>query len=364
MKNQLCDRISNYHILDKMNRLKTHVEYMISKTMQIFAYENLPPTIPKRELEMLLQQNGFAVITKVNDNLYAFNAGLGGEPDTYYEPTVATIANPAPNYSASLQIGIDCVLMRNDDYNMGLLPLMMKYGTLLVEGDITIRNMMILYRALLNFIANDNNGYESARSYVKSLVDGDISVIHTSEWEGDVKTQEGSHKSGLMTDMIEMYQYVKGLMYADLGININDNRKRAYVNEMELSGDQPEMLPYVDNMLICRRRAIDEINAMYGTDIKVDLSSAWKAEQNIILGGFKNEKQESDDQTEGSVRNGGSEDPSEESENTSRTEPEEGAEEEVNTEEETGVSEDPEINIEAQKAINGEDVEIDEISED
>lgn len=364
MKNKLYDRISNYNILDKTNSLTTHVRYMLCKTMQIFAYENLPPTIPKRELEMMVQQNGFAVATKVNDNLYVFNAGLGGEPDAYDEPTVATIANPALNYSASLRIGIDCVLIRNDDYNMGLLPLMMKYGTLLVEGEITIRNMFILYRGLLNFIANDNNGYESARSYVKSLVDGDISVIHTSEWEGDVKTQEGSHKSGLMTDIIEMYQYVKGLMYADLGININDNRKRAYVNEMELSGDQPEMLPFVENMLICRRRAIDEINAMYGTNIKVDLSSAWKAEKNIILGGFKNEKQESDEQTEGSVRNGGSEDPSEESENTSRTEPEEGTEEEVNTEEETGVSEDPEINIEAQKAINGEDVEIDEISED
>lgn len=364
MKNKLYDRISNYNILNKTNGLRTHVEYALSKTIQIFAYENLPLTMPKRNLEMMAQQDGFTIVTEVNNNLYAFNAGLGGKPDAYDEPTIATISNPALNYSASLRIGIDCVLMRNDDYNMGLLPLLMKYGTLLVEGDITIRNMFILYRALLNFIANDSNGYESARSYIKSLVDGDISVIHTSDWEGDVKTQEGSHKSGLMTDMIEMYQYVKGLMYADLGININDNRKRAYVNEMELSGNQPEMLPFIDNMLACRRRAVDEINAMYGTNIKVDLSSAWKQNRILFSGGFKNEKQESDGQTEGSVRNGGSEDPSEESENTSRTEPEEGTEKEVITEEETEVSEDPEINIEARKAINGEDVEIDEISED
>lgn len=364
MKNKLYDRISNYNILDKMNGLRTHVEYALSKTMQIFAYKKLPPTMPKREIEKMVQLDGFTIVTEVNNNLYGFKAGLGGEPDVYDEPTVANIANPALNYSASLKIGIDCVLMRNDDYNMGLLPILMKYGTLLVEGDITIRNMFILYRGLLNFVANDNNGYESARSYVKSLVDGDISVIHTSEWEGDVKTQEGSHKSGLMTDVIEMYQYVKGLMYADLGININDNRKRAYVNEMELSGNQPEMLPFIENMLACRRKAVDEINAMYGTNIEVDLSSAWRQNGILFLGGFKNEKQESDDQTEGSVRNGGSEDPGEESENTSRTDPEKNIEEEVITEEETGVSEDPEINIEAQKAINGEDVEIDEISED
>ena len=39
------------------------------------------------------------------------------------------------------------------------------------------------------------------------------------------------------------------------------------------------LLPLVDDMLTCRQRALDEVNALFYTDISVSLSSAWEDNQ-------------------------------------------------------------------------------------
>jgi hypothetical protein len=54
-------------------------------------------------------------------------------------------------------------------------------------------------------------------------------------------------------------------------------RERLTENEVLLNVD--EILPFVDNMLQCRRAAVDAINEKYGTDITVDLNTAWKTEK-------------------------------------------------------------------------------------
>ena len=78
---------------DNVNQLN---RYMLAKTLSMFEYQGLPETIPARELEKLLQKNGYAFITKAPDGqLYAFSGGLGGETDVYGNPTKITIANTA-----------------------------------------------------------------------------------------------------------------------------------------------------------------------------------------------------------------------------------------------------------------------------
>ena len=112
--------------------------YMLAKTLSMFEYENLPDSIPYHELEKLLQVNGFAFITKVNGELYAFSGGVGGEPDVYGNPTTITISNPALKFNKTLDIKKDGVLIKNDDMSMGLIPLYEKHHMLMVENDINI----------------------------------------------------------------------------------------------------------------------------------------------------------------------------------------------------------------------------------
>ena len=111
--------------------------YMLARTQSMFDYENLPETIPSRNLEIMLQLNGNVFFTQVDGKYYVFTGGLGGEPDVYYEPTIYTVANPALNFSKNLKIGEDGILIRSDSYGVGLLPMMQKYSALLVENEFT-----------------------------------------------------------------------------------------------------------------------------------------------------------------------------------------------------------------------------------
>jgi hypothetical protein len=87
----------------------------------MFEYMGLPETIPYRELEKLLQNNGYAFITEVEGELYAFGGGLGGEQDVYGNPSKITINNVALNFNKTLDIKKDGVLIHNDDSLIGLL---------------------------------------------------------------------------------------------------------------------------------------------------------------------------------------------------------------------------------------------------
>ena len=52
--------------------------------------------------------------------------------------------------------------------------------------------------------------------------------------------------------------------------------KREALNSAESSINDDILFPLVDEMLRNRKEGAEKINAMYGTDISVDLASSWK----------------------------------------------------------------------------------------
>ena len=59
-----------YDFRNKDLHLKNLNSYMLIRTLQMFDYTELPDTIPERELERILQLNGYGYLTEHNDNLY------------------------------------------------------------------------------------------------------------------------------------------------------------------------------------------------------------------------------------------------------------------------------------------------------
>ena len=103
--------VKAFNHLDKAKNISLANEITYNKTMAMFKYHNLPGTIPCYELENLLQKNGFACVAQVEGSLYAFDGGLGGEPDVYYRPTICTVANPALKLTRDFEIDKDCVIV-------------------------------------------------------------------------------------------------------------------------------------------------------------------------------------------------------------------------------------------------------------
>lgn len=263
--------------VSKEDLVNNYIRYMLVRTQSMFEYKGLPDTLPAKWLEFYLQTNGNAFITKVDGNLYAFTGGLGGKPDAYYLPTIYTVANPALNFTKECKIGEDGVLIYNDELNIGLVPLLSRYAALMAENYISMRIAIISARSTSLISASDDNTKRSAEEYIRKLIDGELSIVGESAFFDGLKVQP-TRVSGqsAISELIEMQQYLKASMYNEIGLQSNYNMKREAINATESQMNDDALKPLVDDMLQERQKAVKEINKMFGTEISVDLASAWK----------------------------------------------------------------------------------------
>lgn len=265
-----------YNYLDKAVNARNNIAYMLNRSNVMFKYHNLPDTIPASELEKMIQANGFAVIGKINGELYALNAGLGGEPDVYNNPTEAIVSVPAFNYNATWKIGKDCEVITNDSMNMGLIPLFAKYCTLMNENEISIMLSVINQRISFLLSANDDNTIASAKQLLKDIEAGKQGVVSDSKVFDSFKAQALTKNAGTgITDLIELEQYLKASMFNEIGLNANYNMKRERLSESEVEMNGDNLYPLVDDMASNRKSGVERVNNLFGTDIQVEFNSSW-----------------------------------------------------------------------------------------
>lgn len=259
---------------------KTYKGYMYARLQQMFSYKNLPDTIPSEMFEYYLLSGGLCFIMEHEDNLYAFQGGLGGEPDAYYRPTKFTVANPALKMSKVCDIKTDGILCKNDKMWMGLDALVSRYAYLMATNLITLNVVDIMLRCIALLSAPDDKTKKSAEIYLDKLTKGELGVIGDNPFFEGIKLQTLPSSNGsYLTQFIELHQYYKGSFYNEIGLNANFNMKREAIGKGEASLSQDSLLPLCDSMLECRIENVKRINEKYGTKIEVDYSSAWKDNQ-------------------------------------------------------------------------------------
>lgn len=299
--NRFIDEIltnHKYDFRDKESCIDSHIIYMLNRTQSMFKWNGLPETIPQRNLEIMLQLGGCAAIYEYNSDLYAFNGGLGGEPDAYYMPTIFTISNPALKLSVNAKINDDCIIIPNDSMYCGLMPLFERHAYMQTENELSMLIALINSR-IPSLINSDNDSTtKSAEKYLSDIEEGKLGIIASSAFLDGIKTQPYgiTSNTNILTNLIESEQYIKASWYNDLGLNANYNMKRESINSGESQLNDDALLPLVDDMLRCRQNAIKKVNEKFGTNISIDLYSAWKdneielnnEQNNISEGGEEN----------------------------------------------------------------------------
>ena len=268
-------------LTDKEAIARNHVAYMLDRTQSMFKYGKLPETIPQTVAEKFLQAGGFLIAADIDDKgLCVYQAALGGYADIYRRPTTVIISNPVLSKSYTLKIGEDCVLIKNDSYAMGLLPLYKKYASLLTENELTMRIADINARITQIFNATDDKIAESAKAYLKQIEEGKIGVIcdNSNGFIDGIKTLPYSTagQSNTITQLIELEQYLRASYINDIGLQANYNMKRESINSNEAQLNNDYLLPFCDDMLYNRKIGWEAVNKMFGTDITVELNSSWE----------------------------------------------------------------------------------------
>ena len=271
-----CEMSFDYPIKDKQKQLDSFIKQMFNRTQSMFKYDGLPETIPQIYLERYLQVYGHCIIAKANNDLYAFWGGFAGVPDVYYNPTQYVVSNVALNLYKTFDIGKDCVLCRSDSNIQGLAFIFKKYGCMLVENNLTIYSLLKTARASLLLSATDDKTKRECDIFIDKLESGEIYCIGENPFFEGIKvhsTMQGS--AGLINQFIELEQYIKASCLNEIGLNANYNMKRESLNSAESALNDDFLIPLIDNMLACRKDFVDKVNNMYGTNITVELNSAW-----------------------------------------------------------------------------------------
>lgn len=268
---------------DKGLLLDSYIKYYLARLQSMFKYTGLPDSIPSKWLEHFLLVNGQCIFCKNGDDLIVTTGGQGGDPDIYYIPTKYIVANPYVKAETrkTYTIGEDCVLIRNDTYSQGLIPLLTRYCTQLVENDISLNVTDIIARAMLTITAASTQDKESVDLWFKKLRQGELGAI------GELPSMVGNNDkninitpfrecSSVLTNLIEYHQYLKASLYNEIGLNANYNMKRESINSNESQLNDDMLTPLIDDMLARRKEALEEVNAMFGTSISVEFNSAWE----------------------------------------------------------------------------------------
>lgn len=262
-------------VTDKSRAIKHFLINMLNKTNNIFQYTGTPETLKPKFMELYLQTGGYGFVTEFKDNLYIFEGGLGGEPDEYYQPTIFTVANPHLKFNKNLKIGKEGVLCRNDTLMLGLKPVLLKYGTLIVENLISFRVAAINTRIQTIIDATDDSAYASAQEYLRKIENGDLSVIASDDLFAKIHVNPAATHNNGIVDLIQLNQYLLSQLYSEIGIadNYNMKRERLTTAEAIMIRDKPAVS--LENMYEERCLFCDEINRMYGTNIKVKINERW-----------------------------------------------------------------------------------------
>ena len=275
--NYLFNKKFDSIIKDKELMLNVFMRLMLARTQSMFVYTGLPDTIPQEYLERYLQIYGHCIIAEHGNDLYAFNGDLCGLEDVYHNPTQYIVANVALDLTKTYDINKNCILCKNDSYLQGLSLILRKYGTLLIENELTLYTLIKNSRASILISAPDDKTKQSCELFIDKLDRGEMSIIGESQFFDGIKVQSTMQGSaGIVIQFIELQQYIKASCLNEIGLNANYNMKRESLNSAESALNDDYLIPLIDNMLYCRQSFIEGVNTMFGTHFSVELHSAWR----------------------------------------------------------------------------------------
>lgn len=271
-----------YDYKNKEGNVTMMNQYTLLKTLTMFRYTDLPETLNALFIEKQLQTVGYVFITEHEGKLYAFNGALGGELDVYGEPTKITINNPYINFNKTLDVKEDGVLLQNNALKLGLMPIMDRYNTLLVENEVTM--FITTYNARMQTLisAGDDATKQSAEIYLEKLINGELGIIAENRvFEGISTSSTAANSTNDITKLVEFHQYIKASLYNEIGLNANFNMKRERLNSSEVELNTDSLYPMIDNMHESRFNGIQQVNEMFNTNIGVHFDSVWERDEAV-----------------------------------------------------------------------------------
>lgn len=257
--------------------------FLTEKVIKIFKYENLPPTIPQEALEDYIIHFGFAGVTK-NEKF-----GLVAVPCTKYGVGLYPRYEPLAQYctplmqGSNLVIGKDIIVVKNNTYQLSCMPLIERYARMLADADSSIT--ISLDNARINQIPSfdDEESAESFKAFMIANRLGQVDTVADSSFiqRGSFVEYQTTNQSSLPLALVETRNEILRSFLLEIGITVASGKKERMVVD-EVNVNSQLLMFNLRDMLDSRKQAMANVNALYGTNISVELSEEYKFIESLI----------------------------------------------------------------------------------
>ena len=268
-------------------RYATYFNILWNTLLDMFVYEGLPETIPKRFLESILHANGEVFVSEINGDLIASGGTLSGDVDAYGLGTECIAV--CPTGEAHGKRGIDIAYGINNDTAT---PDMLTYwiSHLLGETDKSIKCNVIFSRfTKIPKVASEKDKAMFEEIF-KKLFDGEPQAFASSnaldlELGAGTETFELTdvNKIDRLPYLTQFFEDCLKRFYCFYGQPMQNQNKRAQSISDEIHGMDSVSFILPVQMLNCRRALCEEINRIFGTEISVKFSPLWEMEFNALV---------------------------------------------------------------------------------
>lgn len=281
-----------------------YFDMLTNKVCNLFVWDGLPETVDVRALNLGLVLNGKVCWTEFNGKLYALTGNTGGEPNAYYEPQLFIIANPILG-SKQVKIrqkdgsdrveGLDGILMANSDVDWesdrpigGLYGLIYQTAGLLADNISSLNVSQINGRVSQIFTADNEAMARTAELVLKDIYEGKPYKIVAQDLIDKLGALPAASagQTNTLLNLIEAHQYILANFFNEIGIAAQWNGKRERVNTAETELMTGSYDINIWNMLENRKKAVEQINELFGTSITVELNPEifYAGSENATLG--------------------------------------------------------------------------------
>lgn len=245
------------------------------KVLELFEYENLPSSLPYKEIESRLTDFGFCgIFNHKKYGLVTSNGGISGV-DIYNHATRFVYAQPILG-SGTLLIDKDCVVVYNsyadEQTQTGFTEIIERYARQLADIDCSISVGVVNTRLTNVYRAKDDNSNKRyveffnklERGEYSAIIGQDIGVMKDIELIGD----NASKMQNNLADLMSLRRDVLANFYEELGVQ-HKRDKVAEMTAFEVGESDETLLVNQKSLLEERQKGMDKINEMFGTDIIV-----------------------------------------------------------------------------------------------
>ena len=335
---------------DKVLKAWSLKDVLINYLAPMFKYEGLPDSIPEEFIERFHILNGDIAVWKLDDkNAFRYKdelivscCGYANKPDAYGigEHVIATtLSGYVKN---DLVDGENCVVIHNNSIYTSDMSIICYFTDMLTEMFTSLKTNIIYSRLKPIFKVSDDKEAAAVKEAFTKIKDDSEPIQITSNnvlVEALAEAGAGNAETIKVLDITDVknadkLQYIVKCIddvfrwfFAMIGQAIQGNGKLAQQSVEEVQGTTSMSFILPNDRLKMRRKGWEKVNALFGTNVSVDFSDAWKTESIKY-------KKEADIDENGEIEEL-MEEPGEEPETEPETEPEKEAEEGEKEDEET-----------------------------